>query len=371
MSLFSFFKKNKESYSLVFNIGSGSVSGAVVKFTEEPGEILTSYNKEVVPFQDQISVPKHLELMKSSLEVLATKIQKSNNQKIDRIFYIFSSPWSISQTKIIKIKESKPIKITEKYLNTTIDEQEKKFQAEIADSGKIIEKKIIQLKINGYVVSDYYNKSAKDLEIAVFFTVVPVNILETVEGSISKFFDIKNIWCHSLSLAMTSVIRNLFPYKDDFLFIDVSEEITDISIVEDNIMVNAVSIPFGRNDFIRELSVSLGVSQEIADSQIRMHCNKNNDDLAAIKLSVAVDKASQAWLEKITEILGGFKEKIYVPDSVFLITNDDLACFLKEKLEKQDFQIIILNNNKIKSPISIEDVIFRLELMFLDNIYKI
>ena len=106
MSLFSFFKKNKESYSLVFNIGSGSVSGGIVKFTEAPGENVTYYAKENIPFQREISVPKHLELMKSALTKLTERIQKNNQKRIDRIFYVFSSPWCASQTKVIRVKES-------------------------------------------------------------------------------------------------------------------------------------------------------------------------------------------------------------------------------------------------------------------------
>lgn len=371
MSLFSFFKKNKESYSLVFNIGSGSVSGGIVKFTEAPGENVTYYAKENIPFQSEISIPKHLELMKSSLANLAVKIQKGGQNKIDRIFYIFSSPWSASQTKTIRVKESKAFKITESYLDRVITEQEKQFQTEVAKSGRIIEKKIIQVKINGYVVNDFYNKMTKDLEVSVFYTVVPEEVLNTVEEAISKVFSHRNIWCHSLSLSIFSVIRNLFPQKEDFIHLDISEEITDISIIRDGVMVSSASIPFGRNNFIRELTSILGVSDEIADSMIKMHCSKNNDELAALKLSVAMDKAASGWFVKITEVLDSFKEKIYIPDSVFLIVNNDLASFLRDKLQKQDYRVTPIDNRNIKSAMATEDMAFKLELMFLDKIYKI
>jgi hypothetical protein len=179
MSLFSFLKKNKESYSLVFNIGSGSLSGGIVKFTEKVGVEMVHYDKEPISFQEEISVPKHLELMKSSLGTLTTKIQaeglkkidskKGKNIPIDRVFYIFSSPWSTSQVKTIKIHEPKTFRVTENYLNRIINEQEKQFQQEIAKTGKVVEKKIIQVKINGYAVNDFYNKTARDLEISVLF----------------------------------------------------------------------------------------------------------------------------------------------------------------------------------------------------------
>jgi len=381
MSLFSFFKKNKESYSLVFNIGSGSVSGGIVKFTEDIGVNMSYYSKENIPFQKTVSILKHLDLMRDSLATLAGRIQKeglqklnlskSSNASINRVFYMFSSPWSASQVKIIKIKEPKVFKITEEYVTRVINSQERQFQEEISKTGKIIEKKIIQLKINGYVVSDIINKTAKDIEIAVFFTVVPKEILQILDDVVSKVFAVNNVWCHSLSLSVFSVIRDMFPHKEDFIHIDISEEITDISVIRDDLMTSVASIPFGRNHFIRELSTVLKVSEEIADSMIKMHSLKSNDELGAIKLSVAMDTAAKNWLTSITDVLNSYKEKIYVPDSIFLVANSDLVPFLKNKLEKNDFKVLLVDNKKIKPPIVGDDIVFKLELMFLDKLYKI
>jgi cell division ATPase FtsA len=380
MSLFSFIKKNKESYSLVFDIGSGSISGGIVRFTEKAGVQMIHYAKEIIPFQEQISIPKHLQLMKSTLTGLASKIRteglskiisKKNNIIIDRVFYVFSSPWSDSQTKTIKIKESKPFKVTEAYLNKLIIEQEKQFQIDISKSGKIIERKIIQLKINGYEVTDFYNKSTKDLEVSVFFTVVPEDILKIVDDAVSKTFNIKSVWCHSLSLSIFSVIRDLFPQKEDFIHIDVSEEMTDISIIKDNIVASTASLPLGRNDFIRELSAVLKVTESIADSMIKMHTTQSNDQFASLKLSVAMDQAAQNWITKMYEVIDSFREKIFVSDTIFLIAHNDLTPFLKDKLQKRDFKVLLIDNKKIKPPMVGDDVVFKLELMFLDNLYKI
>ncbi len=381
MSFFSFSKKNKESYSLVFNIGSGSVSGGIVKFTEKEGVDMVHYAKELIPFQTEISVPKHLELMKASLATLADKIRaeglvkidakKGSSIVIDRVFYLFSSPWSVSQTRTIRVKETKPFKVTEGYLSKLINEQEKQFQTDVSQTGKIIEKKIVQIKINGYVINDIHNRTTKELQASVFFTVVPDDILRTVEEAVSKTFHIKNVWCHSFSLAAFSLIRDMFPQKEDFIHLDVSEEMTDISIVKDNVMTSGASIPLGRNDFMRELATVLKVSPEIADSMLKMHAQKNNNELATLNQSVSLDTAARNWLTKIFEVLDSLKEKIYVPESIFLIAGSDLIPFLKEKLEKHDFKVILVDNRKIKSKIVVDDIIFRLELMFLDNLYKI
>jgi len=381
MSFFSFLKRNKESYSLVFNVGSGSISGGIVKFTEKKGVNLVYYNKEEIPFQQELSVLRHLDLMKVTLAALTNKLRTEGLKKIitkkgeginiDRAFYIFSSPWSTSQTKTIKVSESKPFRVTESYLNRVIDEQEKQFIDNSSHLGKIIEKKIIQVKINGYVVTDIYNKYTRDLEISVYFTVVPEAVLDLVEKTVSKNFNIKNSWCHSSSLAVFSVIRNLFPQKEDFIYVDVNEEITDIFIIKDDVILGEASFPFGSNHFTREVSSILRVPKEVSNSMIKMHCLKNNDELAALKMAVIMDKAARKWLNKISEILNGFKAKMYVSDSIFLVSNNDRLCFFREKLQKQDFDVFVINNNKLKSPVVINDIMFRLVLMFLDNLYKI
>lgn len=371
MSLFSFLKKNKENYSLIINIDSGKLSGGIAKFTEESGVELTHFHSEKIPFQTDISIDRHLELMQSSLEKLVNSLRNEKFKQLDRIFYVFSSPWSISQTKTIRLKEAKEFSITDEHLNNLINEQEKQFKKEIGQSGKIIEKKIIQIKINGYIVSNIKNKKASELEVSVLFTIVPENILNIVDKAVSKIVAVKNIWCHSSALAVFSTIRNLFPQKEDFIYINLSDEITDISIIRNEIIINNISIPFGRSHFIRELSLNQKVTEEVADSMIWLHCNKKNDELASLKLKVAMDASAKKWLDNIFTVLDNLKERIYVPESVFMLIDRDLSCFLKEKLEKHDFQVKLIDNRQIKPSSSSYDIQFKIVLKFLDNLYKI
>ena len=381
MSFFSLLKRNKESYSLVLNISSGSISGGIIKFTNEPGENIIYYSKEQIPFQQDLSINRHYKLMFSSLGNLIKRIRTDGLKKIpskngkeiqlDKVYYIFSSPWSTSQTKIIRLNEKKSFKVTTDYINKKIDELEKQFQIDVSKVGKIIEKKVIQVIINGYPVTDYENKLATNLEIAVFFTIVPEDVLQSIETELSKVFNIKNSWCHSSALSIFSLIRNLFPQNEDFIYIEVSEEITDVSVIKDNVITSNVSIPMGRNNYIRELSGALKVTPEIVDSMISIKNNKSHDELANLKLSVTMDAVAQNWLTKIFDLLEGFKEKIYVPENLYLITSPDLASFLQDKLKKRDFKVTLVDNKKIKSAFNNCDISFKLELMFLDNLYKI
>jgi hypothetical protein len=104
---------------------------------------------------------------------------------------------------------------------------------------------------------------------------------------------------------------------------------------------------------------------------IAIHLSKSHDELASLRLAVAMDQASKNWFTKITEVLNSFKQQSFISNTVFLITNNDLVDFIKEKLQKQDFEVLLIDNKKIKPPMIGDDLVFKLELMFLDNLYKI
>lgn len=374
MPLFSFSKKNKESYSLVISIGSGSVTGAIIKFTKKPGVDVLYSRREILPLMNEVSVSKRLTQLKNSLGLLLSSIQKEGLKKlpvtpnqgfiIKKVFYIFSSPWSTSQTKVISVNENKAFKVTETYLTKLVEEEIKKDPAE---AGKIIEKKIIQLKINGYVVSKTTGQLARELEVSLYKTVVPDEVISTVEGAVSKYFRVKEVWCHSLSLPVFSVIRDLFPHKDDFISIEVSDEMTDLCLVKDGIITSSASFPLGRNHFIKELANTMKVSPEIADSMMKVNASKVNDELAALKLSVAMNKSAEEWLKNISSIIDHWKEKTYVPETIFLISNNDLVSFITLKLKSQDFKFFLIDKKNIRS----NDVVFKICLIFLDKLYKI
>lgn len=381
MSFFSFIQKNKESYSLVLNFGSGSVSGGILKFTKESGVDMVFFDKESIAYQTEVSPVRHIELMKNSLALLLKRIQavglkgiqKTNTKplNIDRVFCVFSSPWCVSQTKTIRIKENSDFKLTKKYLDELVNNQKNIFESGDSKTRQIIEEKIIQLKINGYPVTNFQNKLVRDLEISVIFTFMPNDILDLINKTILGTFNIPNIWCHSSSLVFFSTLRDLFSYKNDFISLNVTEEITDIMIVKDNIIFSEVSIPIGRNHFIRELSKSLNVSEEVANSMFNLHQGNNNNKLASLQDDIKIESIISPWIDKIITTLSLQKENVYITDLLFLISRNDISLYLKNKLEKKGFDILLADYKKIKFHKHVNDLDFKLILMFLDNLYKI
>ncbi len=369
MSFFWFgLKKKKDSYSIVLNVASGSVTGALVHFTEKPGIKVVSYINEPIIFQADISVSRHIELMKSALEKVLKQINPEH-QKIQNVYYLLASPWSISQTQTVRLKENKKVKLTDSFLQKLIDRE--LANSDFTSHNKIIERKIIQIKANGYILNEVSGESASEAEVSVFSTVVPADLLNDIENIVAKYYPGVASVYHSMSLPIFSVIRDLFPNREDFVYLDVSEEMTDIAVVKKGVVISLVSFPFGRNHFVRELAAKTHTAKVVADANLKHVAEKNLNKLASAHLSVHISGIIDKWTTQVVGVFDKFTQNLSMPENIFFITTNDLVFLLKDRLTKAGLEVVGVEARNITSPIQIQDTMFKIGLVFLDKIYKI
>ncbi|MBU6431551.1 MAG: hypothetical protein KGJ58_01580 [Patescibacteria group bacterium] len=349
MSFFSFSSgKNKEEVSAVFHIGSGNVNGYLVKLSKISKPEIVYAIKVPISFQKNIDLERHFSLMIKSLDSALKDIQKKGlahlnftglkNHGVRSAFYILSSPWCVSQTKIIKIKKDKPFEISIDSIETVIDDQEGKFLSDDSTGGsKIIEKKIIEAKLNGYKMNEIYGKKAKDVELAFFMTSAPEYALKEVENVARKYFNFRSFDFHSSALSLFSAIRDIYSGEENFIFIDVHGELTDISIIKDNIFAESVSFPLGKNFFARQISKNFRVSMEEAFSLINLRFGDKSDSATSLKVQAAIDASLEDWLNKFHSILASLSSCMYIPRTVFMAADDEIDAFLVKKLKEEKF----------------------------------
>lgn len=369
MSFFWFGSKSKkESYSLVIYLSSGSVSGALVKFTEKPGIQVVNFCTEPIPFQAKMSVARHEELMKKSFQKVLAQIN-FENLSIQKIFHLVASPWSVSQCQTIRIRESKKVKLTTAYLQKVIDR-------ELADSdfirhNKMIERQIIQIRANGYAVNQVRGEAVSDATVSVFSTVVSNSLIHDLKSLTESSYPKAELVYHSISLPIFSVIRDLFPFREDFVYLDISEEMTDISIVKSGVIAGSVSFPFGRHQFVRELAQKTNTPEAIADSTLKNVAERSMDKMASAYVSAQVNSLIDKWTTKVVTAFDRFTENLALPQAIFFVTTNDLVFLLKDRLVKAGLEVVNLEARKITSPIKLDDTMFKIGLVFLDKIYKI
>lgn len=397
MSLFSFLSNRKsEEVSAVFHIGSASVRGYLVKLSKISKPEIIYAIKVPIPFQKNINFERYFKLMLKAFDSALEDIQKRGlshlnftglrNSGARKAFCVLSSPWCVSQTKIIKIKKDKPFEITADSIEGIISGEEKKFLSnDSAEGSKIIEEKIIEAKLNGYRMTEIYGKKAKDVELTFFITSAPEYVFKEVKDAARKYFNFRSRGFYSFALSSFSAIREIYSDKANFIFLDIHGELTDLSIIKDSVFTESVSFPAGKNFFTRNVSEKLLVSSDESCSLINMHISGKCDEATSRKIQAIIDASLKIWLDNFHSVLTSLSLNMYVPRTIFMIADDEFSAFLAKKLKEErfsqfsmtdePFDVIVLDSKSLSEYCGSEKNLKKepsaeLECVFLNKIFN-
>ena len=352
MSLFSFQKQKDETISAVFEIGSGSVAGALIKLssTNNP-EVIYSY-RESIPFQENLEHDRLVADMVLTVEHVAKNLGTEGlvhlnftgyrRHRIHDIFYSFASPWVLSQTTVLDIKKETETLITKELLDGIVAQEQHSFEKLVkeGDSSSVfdndatmIEKKMIQVRLNGYPTNNPNKKTAHQIETAFCMSFVPADILQKVNSAVEKTFNFRKVIPHSFTLLAYSALRDIFHTEKDFIFIDVHGELTDVLIVKNGLLVHTFSFPFGTHTLIRKASRLLNLMPDIAESYLRMHALGKDDEATQLKMRPILEMIQKEWAVAFASAYGTLPEKIALPHTFFVITDTDLEMLFANVLK--------------------------------------
>jgi hypothetical protein len=353
---FSISHSKKEKITAVIDIGSSSVGGAFVSLREgETPEVLYSVRQQMV-IQDKLDFGRFLSSMLHTLDGVLSEMEKTAQSKkiIPRKFFCFlSSLWYESETKVIKTSKDRSFIVNEKLLTQLVDNEVSLFRSNIIKKKKtgeinlvVIDTRTIQIKINGYETNSPYGKSAKDIELALFVSMSDERVLKLIEVKISHLFNQSDIEFISFPLAAFSIIRDIFTDKNNFLFLDITGETTDVSMVKNNILVKTKSFPKGKNFLIRRIANGLNTNKEEAISLFRMYIDKKINKTTGDKLTIVLSDTKRDWLASFTDTLLSLSKEFSIPHTIFFTADNNAAEVFYDSIENNEFEQFILIGNK-------------------------
>lgn len=380
-------KKEKRELILVFDIGSSSVGGAIFEAQKKEIPKIIFSTREPIFFEDKVETDRFLSLTGKALEVVSSKICLAGIGKPSKIFCVLSSPWYASQTRVIKLEKNVPFLFTLKLANNLIQKEIALFEEEnllkfsdTSDKVRPIEFKNIKTTLNGYTVSNPFNKKAKKLEMVIFVSMSGDQILKKMEEIIFRHFHSKNV--RFLSFAMTSfaVARDMFAQHKDFLLADIAGEMTDISLIKNEVINNSFSYPLGCSFMVRGIAKKFGCSLSEAKSFFSLYKDGHAEKSIEKKLEVVINKLKNEWLKNFQEALINLSENVFIPSTILITVDEDLVDFFSEIIKteqfsqhiftKSKFRIIFLDNRIFHGIVSFEDnIISRDPFLSLESIY--
>jgi len=352
---FSLFSQDKKGeVVLLYDIGSASVGAALVLLEENmKPKILYSTRKNMV-FQNELDFGRFTNSMEEIVKEVSLDVQKNGLPHLKftklgtlspkKIYCTLASPWYASQTRIIKSAKEKPFTVTKEKIKLLVDKEVENF-TEFAKSNKqinneateIIEKRIMQIKLNGYETSNPFNKKAETLELAIAVSVAQKKILNSITNVVHSVFVAQPIEFNSFSFTAFDSLRDTMIHTESFLFIDVSGEITDVSLIKDNIIRESSSFPMGKNNVIREVTKELNIGEAEAVSMISMYHDGTLQKDKEEKIAQILIGIEQKWISSFQNALLKLSDTFSIPSSVFFTSDQSVGHLFSSLIHKEEF----------------------------------
>ncbi len=376
-------KAEGKKLGLVFDIGSSSVGGAVFEINKNKTPKIIFSIRESITFENKMDSDRFLLLTLKALDIIAKKISLSSVGNPTKIFCVLSSPWYVSETRIIKLEKNIPFIFTSKLADGLIQKEislfEKEHLAEFKDTPnkiRMIEFKNIKTMLNGYVTKEPFNKKCQKLEMNIFVSMSGEKVLKKIEESIFKHFHPRDIRFSSFTIASFTIVRDMFMSQEDFLLMDICGEMTDISIIKKEALISSVSFPLGRNFMIRKTATKLNCSLDEAKTYISIYMDGHASDAIFKKIGPVMDKLKTEWLDLFQKSLVDISKNTSIPSTIFITVDQDFADFFGDIINREQFnqyistiskfKIIFLNNQILHGNVDFKSV--RLDYSDKENI---
>jgi hypothetical protein len=346
MPLFRTKPKAGQHFIIVFDIGSASIGGAFVSIdpTRSP-EIIFTIRRDI-PFQEKLNFERFLASMISTLEEMFALMQKAGGGvTVDNAFCILASPWYASQTRLVHYSQPSPFVVTEHGLDKLIQKEIALFrESKLFAHSKvgnvlpdIMESKNIQMKLNGYTVQNPFGKKASDLEVALYISMIPANIHESINLSITKFWKLSSVHFSSFSYTAFSTIRDMFVDEASFLFVDISGEVTDISLVKDGVLLESISFPAGKNMLIRSIAKEMHSTIPVAISEMDMSLGGKSTREHTKQIEQIMTAATNEWKIFFEDALVQLAVEFPIPRSIFYTADDNITKWFEVAIREANF----------------------------------
>lgn len=336
MSMFG----RKEKIAVIFDIGSSSVGGAYVSLVRgAKPKIIASVREEMV-FQEDLKFERLVSSMQDALERAGRVLHQTHLPfSPEKVFSCsFSSPWYASQTRIASIRMEKPFTVTEHFLTDAVEKEVEDFEALESPrlgEGVLMEHEAIQVKLNGYETGNPLGKQAKEAEIAAYMSIVPEKVFSLAKETMGRMFHSPHLRLHSFPFIAFVVIRDLF-HEESFLYLDISGEVTDITLVRGGVLQETVSFPYGKNSVLREVGRELSLAPNEAMSEFAMHRDGDGGEKSAEKMERVLTSVEENWREGLDGAFASFsKSGPALPPDIFFTADSDVSDWFAEAIENE------------------------------------
>lgn len=387
-----FSSKDERDISIILNVGSGSVAAAIVSLSKISGPKILFSLREPIPFQLHSNPARLPALMASALEKACKtiltdgipRLQSAPNQhgKIREVLVTFCPPWYVSETRLLTIRNIKPFAFTEDLVSAALKKEAAEFEQKenmAKDQAACLDQDVMSVSLDGYRIEHPYGRRAVQADFSAYLSITSSPVLENSRSIIARHFSPPEIAFTSLPLLAFRVLRERVAKEKDFLLIDVSRELTEISLVKKDLIQETASFPLGKNHFIREIMKFSKSSPESAASELSLSLKNMATEEHDVKVRLLISKVAANWTQSLRETLENISEAHYIPSTIYILAQSDLEAFfadsakqaiaLSSTLSAENSSVEVINQEFLKGEYAESESAQADALMILSALY--
>lgn len=311
---------------LVLDIGTASLNALVAEVSpERPPEVLTSLRLGL-RLLDRADFKSLWRYVKEALVQVITTLQKDNRRFYpELISVVFSSPWYLSQTRIIRTQRAEMFQVTPGLVQEMISEElelfRKKSQEKFSLSSEnitVLEHEVMKTVLNGYAVDHPFKKKTRSLELSLYMSLSRKELLEELQNLLEHYFGRTPLKINSSPLALFRILKDFLDSEEGFILVDVGGEITEISLIHQNIVEEVLTFARGGHFILRRLTSHLGVGLEEALSLLKSKTRGELKDTLDQKVSEVLFTAGKEWFKLFLEAASELGKGRPLPQTLLL-----------------------------------------------------
>lgn len=343
-----FTRTSKKKPMLIFDIGSTSVGAALVLVGGNEPPFFAHTARHWLPPVREINMARLLGLLETAVDSVGKDMVSLGVKRLAalgygsrlpaEVHYFVAAPWYASHISTVGLLSEKPFMMTREFLARAVERERKALEETIAGTApglRIFEHQILSLSANGYETENPFGKNVSDAELCVYAALAEEAVLGRFTSRIQRSFHTETVEPHSFLLAFFSCVRDIPGGGNDFLLVDVSGEVTEVSVVKDGRLRESASYPLGRNFLARSLAAACGVSCQEALSLLAVHFSRRGNEDFSKKFMPAVSRVEKEWMNGFEECLSRVAGEAFVPHVSFLAAPSEMSPWIAAAIQDE------------------------------------
>jgi len=322
-------QKNKSNTTLLIDIGTASVGGALFSISAGHAPRLCKVLRVPIGNGTETSRDTLLEYTEAAMKKL---MEAYAREMVHRVHIVVSSPWHETHIRTITSSTERPAPVSEKNILRAVS----RYQNEKPplEGNNDIEAVAMRIQVNGYGTALKEHVAGTHLDINFYESEMNDAIQKRFSAPIESAFPHSSIAFNTFPLVSMIALRTILP-ENNFVVLDIAGEMTELSIVHEDGIRHLASFPIGFFTLARAIASRKDAVGD-ALSRLALLARGELSEEENARVTAAFEKAFLPWREAFENALRSASEHSPIPQTLYVLSDKEHAVWLKKGIEQKN-----------------------------------